>query len=54
MIRRALAATGGNRAQAAEQLGIRRQLLYDKIARYRLDMSENGTGSVPKADGTDR
>jgi two-component system NtrC family response regulator len=54
MIRRALAATGGNRAQAAERLGIRRQLLYDKIARYRLDMSENGTGSVPKADGTDR
>jgi two-component system NtrC family response regulator len=54
MIRRALASTDGNRAQAAERLGIRRQLLYDKIARYRLDLSETGTDSVPKADATDR
>jgi two-component system NtrC family response regulator len=46
MIRRALAASGGNRALAAERLGIRRQLLYQKLARYGLD------GSV--APGRDR
>ncbi len=50
MIRRALAATGGNRAAAAEQLGIRRQLLYQKLARYGLDPSANGTDAVPDAD----
>ena len=33
MIRRALAECAGNRAQAAARLGIRRQLLYDKIER---------------------
>jgi len=52
MIRRALAATGGNRAAAAEQLGIRRQLLYQKLARYGLDASPNGTDAVPDADGS--
>ena len=36
MISRALAASRGNRAQAAELLGIRRQLLYEKIARYEM------------------
>ena len=50
MIRRALAATGGNRAAAAEQLGIRRQLLYQKLARHGLDASPNGTNDVPDAD----
>jgi len=50
MIRRALAATGGNRAAAAERLGIRRQLLYQKLARYGLDVSPNGTDSVPDTD----
>ena len=50
MIRRALAATGGNRAAAAERLGIRRQLLYQKLARYGLDVSPYGTDSVPDAD----
>ncbi len=50
MIRRALAATGGNRAAAAEQLGIRRQLLYQKLARYGLDASPNGTDDVPDSD----
>ncbi len=49
MIRRALAATGGNRAAAAERLGIRRQLLYQKLARYGL-LSPNGTDTVPDAD----
>ena len=50
LIRRALAATGGNRAAAAERLGIRRQLLYQKLARYGLDVSPNGTDPVPDAD----
>jgi DNA-binding NtrC family response regulator len=50
MISRALAASGGNRAQAAERLGIRRQLLYEKIARYGLDASEKRTAGVPDRD----
>jgi DNA-binding NtrC family response regulator len=50
MIRRALAASGGNRAQAAERLGIRRQLLYQKLARYGLDLSPNETGRVSEGD----
>ncbi|HEY2035477.1 MAG TPA: sigma-54 dependent transcriptional regulator [Steroidobacteraceae bacterium] len=50
MISRALAAAGGNRAQAAERLGIRRQLLYDKIARYGLDTSVKRTTGVPDED----
>jgi DNA-binding NtrC family response regulator len=51
LIRRALDASGGNRAQAAERLGIRRQLLYQKLARYGLDMSPNETDGVPEGDG---
>lgn len=50
MIRRAMDAVGGNRTQAAERLGIRRQLLYQKLARYGLDPSPNGTASVPNGD----
>ena len=49
MIRRAMAETG-NRTQAAERLGIRRQLLYQKLARYALDVSPNGTADVPEGD----
>jgi DNA-binding NtrC family response regulator len=37
MIRRALEASGGNRAEAARKLGIRRQLLHTKIRTYGLD-----------------
>jgi DNA-binding NtrC family response regulator len=51
LIRRALAASGGNRAQAADKLGIRRQLLYQKLGRYGLEMSPNATEGVPEADG---
>ena len=36
MIRKALAACGGNRAEAARQLNINRQLLYTKMQRYGL------------------
>jgi DNA-binding NtrC family response regulator len=50
LIRRAMNASGGNRAQAAERLGIRRQLLYQKLARYGLDVSPNGTDEVLEAD----
>ncbi|MEA2739767.1 MAG: hypothetical protein QOH05_3074 [Acetobacteraceae bacterium] len=50
LIRSALEACGGNRAQAAERLGIRRQLLYQKLARYGLEVSQNGTDGVPEAD----
>jgi DNA-binding NtrC family response regulator len=50
LIRRALNACAGNRAQAAERLGIRRQLLYQKLARYGLDLSQNGTATVLGAD----
>jgi DNA-binding NtrC family response regulator len=50
LIRRALSACAGNRAQAAERLGIRRQLRYQKLARYGLDVSQNGTADVPIAD----
>lgn len=34
MIRSALSETGGNRAEAARRLGIRRQLLYTKLRQY--------------------
>jgi DNA-binding NtrC family response regulator len=50
IIRRALVSAGGNRARAAERLGIRRQLLYDKIVRYGLDESAKRTDGVPKED----
>ena len=50
LIRRALAASDGNRAQAAERLGIRRQLPYQKLTRYGLDVSPNETEGVPEGD----
>jgi DNA-binding NtrC family response regulator len=37
MIRRALAASQGNRAEAARRLGIHRQLLYEKLRRYGIE-----------------
>jgi two-component system NtrC family response regulator len=37
MIRRALAATQGNRAEAARRLGIHRQFLYEKLKRYGIE-----------------
>ncbi len=40
LIRRALARTCGNRAEAARSLGIHRQLLYSKMRRYGLNPSE--------------
>jgi DNA-binding NtrC family response regulator len=51
LIRRALTRSAGNRAEAARMLGIHRQLLYSKIKRYGLDVSENQTDGVGEADG---
>ena len=54
MIRRALAACGGNRTEAARQLNINRQLLYTKMQRYGLvedAASGNLTRGVAKDDG---
>ena len=51
MIRRALAASGGNRAEAARRLGVHRQLLYEKARVHGIDLSENRTGGVGKGDG---
>jgi two-component system NtrC family response regulator len=50
MIRHALAATGGNRAEAARRLNIHRQLLYEKLRRHGLEPSGNRTDDVGKPD----
>ena len=52
MIRRALAASGGKRAEAARLLGIHRQLLYEKLRRYGLEPSESRTEDVGDADAS--
>jgi DNA-binding NtrC family response regulator len=54
LIRRALARTAGNRAEAARLLGIHRQLLYTKMKRYGLDLSEDRTDSVGNPDDSER
>ena len=50
MIRRALAASDGNRTEAARRLGIHRQLLYQKLDRHGPDVSGNRTDRVGKPD----
>lgn len=53
LIKNALQAAGGNRAEAARRLGIHRQLLYAKARRYGLidpDVSEERTGYVAPTD----
>jgi two-component system NtrC family response regulator len=53
MIRKALEACSGNRAEAARRLNIHRQLLYTKMQRYGLADSETSakpTSPVRKAD----
>jgi DNA-binding NtrC family response regulator len=50
LIRRALARSAGNRAEAARMLGIHRQLLYAKMKRYGLEASEDRTQGVGEAD----
>jgi DNA-binding NtrC family response regulator len=50
LIRRALERSAGNRAAAARMLKINRQLLYAKIKRYGLDVSEERTDRVGEED----
>jgi len=50
LIRRALQRSGGNRAEAARMLNIHRQLLYTKMKRYGLDLSEGQTQGVGGPD----
>jgi two-component system NtrC family response regulator len=50
MIRRALAASDGNRAEAARRLGIHRQLLYEKMRRYGVELSGTRTDRVGTPD----
>ncbi|MGJ4906200.1 sigma-54-dependent transcriptional regulator [Bradyrhizobium sp. HKCCYLRH2060] len=52
LIRRALAACGGNRTEAARQLKINRQLLYTKMQRYGLG-DEQASGNPTRAVGKD-
>jgi len=53
LIRRALDRSSGNRAETARLLGIHRQLLYSKIKRYGINVSEDKTHGVadPDVDG---
>jgi two-component system NtrC family response regulator len=50
LIRRALTRSAGNLAEAARLLGIHRQLLYAKMKRYGLDVSEGRTQVVRETD----
>ena len=50
LIRRALQRSGGNRAEAARVLNIHRQLLYSKIKRYGLEVSDERTENVRQED----
>jgi DNA-binding NtrC family response regulator len=54
LIRRALERTAGNRAEAARILNVHRQLLYAKMKRYGLDVSEDRTEGVGEADKADQ
>jgi two-component system NtrC family response regulator len=50
LIRRALGRSDGNRAEAARMLNINRQLLYAKMGRYGLDVSEDRTNRFGETD----
>ena len=50
MIRRALRLSGGNRAQAARSLGIHRQLLHAKLARYGIEAAGKRAGGDEDGD----
>jgi DNA-binding NtrC family response regulator len=51
LIRRALAACNGNRAEAARMLNIHRQLLYTKMKRLGIELSDDQTPDVTEPDG---
>ena len=50
LIRRALERSAGNRTEAARLLNINRQLLYTKLRRYGLEVSEDMTDAVAEPD----
>jgi DNA-binding NtrC family response regulator len=50
LIRRALLRSGGNRTEAARMLNIHRQLLYSKIKRHGLEVSDVRTPAAGDAD----
>jgi DNA-binding NtrC family response regulator len=50
LIQRALQKANENRAEAARILNIHRQLLYSKMQRYGIEVSENKTDGVTRAD----
>jgi two-component system NtrC family response regulator len=53
LIRRALEKCGGNRTEAARMLNIHRQLLYTKMKRLGIEVSDDGTpGGVEADDST--
>ncbi|MFZ0507134.1 MAG: helix-turn-helix domain-containing protein [Methylocella sp.] len=54
LIRRALERSAGNRAEAARMLNVHRQLLYAKMKRYGLDVSEDRTDGAGETDGANR
>jgi DNA-binding NtrC family response regulator len=54
LIRRALQRSGGNRAEAARMLNIHRQLLYSKMKRYGLEVSDDRTDNVRPEDAEQR
>lgn len=51
LIRRALLRCGGNRAEAARLLNIHRQMLYTKIKRLAIEVSDDKTPGVVDSDG---
>jgi DNA-binding NtrC family response regulator len=50
LIRRALDRCGGNRAEAARLLNIHRQMLYTKMKRLGIELSDDRTPDVPDPD----
>jgi DNA-binding NtrC family response regulator len=50
LIRRALARCGGNRAEAARMLNIHRQMLYTKMKRLGIEVSDDKTPDVLEPD----
>lgn len=53
LIRRALKYSGNNRTDAARRLNVNRQLLYAKMKRYRIEVTEDRTHGHGDIDGSD-